>query len=319
MTLPYPIHLEFDPPDISPFRSGNCGIPFVFDFQAEVPGPHALITALIHGNEFCGAFALIRLLESGFRPERGRLTLANYEAALYFDPEDPHGSRFLEEDLNRVWSADRLDAPADPRMETFEMRRARELRPIVESADYLLDLHSTSGDGGAMALAGTMPHNLEFARNLGAPETIVIDAGHRGGTRLRDHARFSGEGGGASSVPAASVLVECGQHWRRHSIHVADDVTRRFLHVTGMTSEPPRASAMPQRVLIVTDIVTAESDDFRFAEPFQGLDRIERAGTVIAHDEGTPIMTPYDDCTLIMPTLATQRGLTAVRLAKDVT
>ncbi|TDV67656.1 hypothetical protein [Pseudomonas sp. LP_7_YM] len=31
------------------------------------------------------------------------------------------------------------------------------------------------------------------------------------------------------------------------------------------------------------------------------LEVIEKAGTVIAHDRGTPIITPHDNCVLVQP------------------
>ena len=64
-------------------------------------GPHAMISALVHGNELCGAIALDRLLRNRLRPRRGRLTLAfmNVEA---FHSNPPR--RFLDEDMNRVWA-----------------------------------------------------------------------------------------------------------------------------------------------------------------------------------------------------------------------
>jgi predicted deacylase len=45
------------PPAGSLGRS-NCGVPGVWRFTAAAPGPHVAITALIHGNEVCGADAL---------------------------------------------------------------------------------------------------------------------------------------------------------------------------------------------------------------------------------------------------------------------
>jgi hypothetical protein len=44
---------------------------------------------------------------------------------------------------------------------------------------------------------------------------------------------------------------------------------------------------------------------------------VARGGAVIASDEGEAIITPYDDCVLVMPSLRQLRpGVTVVRLAK---
>ena len=112
-----------------------------------------MINALTHGNEICGALALDHLFKAGLRPERGRLSLAfvNHAAYATFDPANPEASRFVDEDFNRVWVEDRLDGLED----TAELRRARELRPIFDSVDLLLDIHSMSTYSKALMIKGT--------------------------------------------------------------------------------------------------------------------------------------------------------------------
>ena len=52
--------LRFDlpAPDISAWRAGNTGVEGVWQFDSGLPGRHVLVTALVHGNEVCGAWAL---------------------------------------------------------------------------------------------------------------------------------------------------------------------------------------------------------------------------------------------------------------------
>ncbi|MFT7582461.1 MAG: putative deacylase, partial [Myxococcota bacterium] len=42
-------------------------------FDAETPGPTAIVQAGIHGDEVAGVHALSELLEAGLRPDAGRL------------------------------------------------------------------------------------------------------------------------------------------------------------------------------------------------------------------------------------------------------
>jgi predicted deacylase len=76
--------------------------------KAARSGPNALVVALTHGNEICGAIAIDRLMKMGLRPTRGTLTLAfaNVAAFARFDAVNPFASRFVDEDFNRVWTAD---------------------------------------------------------------------------------------------------------------------------------------------------------------------------------------------------------------------
>jgi hypothetical protein len=69
----------------------------------------------------------------------------------------------------------------------------------------------------------------------------------------------------------------------------------------------------------VTEPVVADSMDFTFSEDFRGLELIEHAGTVIARDGGRDIVTPYDNCVLVQPSLRhLGPGVTVVRLAKVI-
>ena len=74
----------------------------------------------------------------------------------------------------------------------------------------------------------------------------------------------------------------------------------------------------PQRAIEVTESVTIASDDFAFALPVAGLTVIPARGTLLARDGSRDIVTPYDDCVLIMPTRRPKRGETAVRLGRFV-
>ncbi|HBC08404.1 MAG TPA: succinylglutamate desuccinylase, partial [Rhodospirillaceae bacterium] len=77
----YPVQLEA--PDISPYKAGNTGIDYITSFEAAEPGPHVMITAVVHGNELCGAIALDWLMKLGVRPKRGRLSLGFMNVAAY--------------------------------------------------------------------------------------------------------------------------------------------------------------------------------------------------------------------------------------------
>src|SRR3546814_17820459 len=97
------MQFELSAPDLSAERLGNTGTPGVWHFDSGAPGRHVMLTALIHGNELCGAWALKTLLASGLRPRHGALTLAfcNMAALDRFDPARYLPARFVDEDMNR--------------------------------------------------------------------------------------------------------------------------------------------------------------------------------------------------------------------------
>lgn len=314
LTNDFPV--EIVPPDISDWKAGNTSIPYCWSFTADNPGPHAMICAVVHGNELCGAIAVDWLLRRGVRPVRGTLSLAfmNVDALLSFDPEDPNASRYLDEDFNRVWDRAVLDGPRNSR----ELTRARAVRPLIDSVDHLLDLHSMLLPAPPVSLAGTQAKGIELARGIGLPDMIVADAGHAEGRRLRDYGAFAEAGS-----PKSAVLLECGQHWRTASADLAKRCAIGFLTHLGMAPPEltmPEAGQSPDRQTLyeVTHPITVETDSFVFVDSYIGGEIIEKAGTVIARDGLRDIRTPYDNCLLLMPNRRLWPGQTAVRLARLV-
>jgi Succinylglutamate desuccinylase / Aspartoacylase family len=304
-------------PELGVWRDGNTGVAGVWRFESRRPGPRVLISALIHGNELCGAIALMTLLKAHLRPACGTLTLALCNLAAFdcFDATALDASRFVEEDLNRVWQADRLAT-----LSTLERRRAAELLPFIKDADWLLDLHSMHEPGAPLLLTGLLERNLQLALRVGTPATVVIDAGHAEGTRLRDYEQFADING-----KALALLIECGYHGDAASTTVALDMTVRFLLAAKVLDDPALFGGMliplppVQTTLRVVGAVLARSGRFSFEPGIHSLQTIAVKGTVIGHDGDEPVLTPVDGCVLVMPSVRQLRpGVTVVRFATRV-
>ncbi len=322
MSETFPI--ELTPPDIGGYRTGNAGVDYVHVLDSGRPGPNVMVQALTHGNEFCGAIALDWLLRERVAPACGRLTLAfaNVEAYARFDFDNPNASRYLDEDYNRVWADAALAGPRD----SIELRRARQLQPFVDAADFLLDLHSMHEPCRPIMVCGTVEKNAEFARAIGVPADLLLDTGHPAGLRMIERGGF-----GDPASPKRAVLIECGQHWEKAAADVAIDTLLRFLRTTGVVETAwvtPRLQLPPpdaQKLVRVTEPVVARSMNFRFLVPLEGLGVIEKAGTPIAEDSdpdtGERIVwtAPYDNTVLVMPSMQHLRpGNTQVRLGRFV-
>lgn len=121
-----------------------------------------------------------------------------------------------------------------------------------------------------------------------------------------------------------AALVECGQHWEAEAAEIARDCVTGFLRATGVVAEdfsedrmsqrPPRS---PTEYLEVMQPVTIETRNFRFAQDWRGLERLEK-GTLIGHDGDRAVIAPYDPTVLVMPSRRLWPGKTAVRLACPV-
>lgn len=308
--------VELLPPDISPWRQGNAGTDYVHVFDSGRPGPNVLVLALTHGNELCGALALVWLLQQPLPLRQGRLTLAFANVAAFerFDAKDPFPSRCVDEDFNRVWADEVLFGPRD----SVELRRARQLQPLVDAADFLLDIHSMSEACRPLMVCGTVDKNAAWARRLGVPGDLLIDTGHPAGLRLVERGGF-----GDPASPRCALLIECGQHWERSAEDVAIDTLVRFLALTGLVDAPWAAArtrlALPpvQHLVRVTEAIVARSPDFHFLIPTEGLGVVPLAGTAFAQDGDHVWFTPYDNAVLVMPAVtAAKPGNTMVRLGR---
>ncbi|GIL38346.1 succinylglutamate desuccinylase [Roseiterribacter gracilis] len=327
MGKPDPYIAEIAQPDLAFWRSGSHGTPYVWRFDSGRPGPRVWLNALTHGNEACGALALTALLRRNPVPLHGTLTIsfANPAAALRSSGDEPLGVRCIDEDLNRVWGR-----MAD-RSRTYEMLRARELRPLAHDCDVLLDLHAMTHPTEPLAIIGLIERKAALARSralaeaIGFPTLLIADAGHASGVRLRDYGPFAADTGNA-----AALLVECGGWWEARSVSVAFDVVARTLAAFAMLPDdvidtyrseaPPLASQIVprQRLVEAVHTITIATDQFRFAEDFRGDEVIPNAGTVIAWDGDQAIETPFDSCFLMFPTTKPQKGATAIRLGRFV-
>jgi len=301
----FPVFLEA--PDITPFLQGNTGIPGFTTRDSGLPGPHTVLVSLIHGNEIAGAIVLADMLAQNFTPLIGKLSFGFANTAAYekFDPENPVASRFVEEDLNRVWDDIQLFGVR----RSLELDRAREIRPLIDMADIVLDLHSMLWPSEPLLLCGPAQAGRDLALAVASPSIVIADQGHAGGKRLIDYGRFT-----EAASATACILVEAGQHWEQSAVRQMRATIAALLAHTKQAAPHTSRPAAP-RFAEVTHVVTAKTNRFTFTEHFRGGDIIPHQHTIIAHDGDETIRTPHDNCLLVMPSLRPSRGHTAVRLA----
>jgi predicted deacylase len=304
--------LEVLPRDILAYRQGNTGIDYVHRFASGHPGPHVLVNALTHGNEICGMVAATHLLDAGVRPKIGTLTVsfANVEAYEAFDIDRPYENRQLVHNLNRIWSKAMLDSAE----QSPELRRARELRPVLDAADYVLDIHSTRAPVQPFWVYPEFERNAGLALAVGSPLVhLVMPVGAAPGTGVTGHGRH-----GEAGVDGGAVVVECGQHFSQSAADLATDVTLRFLSHLGLTdpmpTTPDRAAARRFRLL---EVHMVKTDGFAFVRPVLGFETFQK-GELIAVDAGNEIHSPCDGCTIFMPTRAPVVGREGVYLTVPI-
>jgi hypothetical protein len=195
------------------------------------------------------------------------------------------------------------------------LRRAREVRPVLDDVDLMLDLHTMQHLAPPLMMSGRHAKGKDLAGRVGVPERVVGDAGHAAGRRMRDYGGFD-----EPSSPKAALLIECGQHWEASSGVLAKQSTARFLEALGTVdngfSDEFGAPSASQNFFTVREAVTITQETFAFTEAFTGGEVIAKAGTLIGHDGEMEVRTPLDDMMLVMPSKRLWKGQTAVRLAQ---
>ncbi|WP_087688405.1 MULTISPECIES: succinylglutamate desuccinylase/aspartoacylase domain-containing protein [unclassified Pandoraea] len=301
--------------DISAYKAGNTGTDYVHHFDSGLPGPHLLISSLVHGNEFCGMHAVTHLLDRGVRPARGKLTLlfANVEAYESFDESKPFASRQLVHNLNRIWSDEYLQGESD----SPEIRRMRELAPFVDAADHVLDIHSTSLDVPPFWVYPDAQRNSTLAEAIDVCGLhLIMPKGLGSGTPLIQFGRF----GEAASTAGAAVVIECGQHFKPSSAAVAIAAATKFLTHFGLIEASEAGDAEPQpsarRRFELVETHVVQTPEFRFARPVIGFEVFGK-DELVATDGDKQIVAPFDGCTVIMPTREPIVGREAMYLARE--
>ena len=275
-------------------------------WAALAPGPSLVVLGAVHGNEVCGAHAIVRAIDDlthgRLRLLRGRLTLVPVANPLAFAQATREGER----NLNRRFLP-------QPEPQDYEDRITRQLAPLLAQHEVLLDLHSFHTPGDPFAMVGPRNNSgarepfaraaeeMALARALGAQQVVegwleVYDraAGLRGelpddeGIGTNEYMRSQG---------GYAVTIECGQHEDPAAIEVAERALHGALHHLGLADVPAPAPLHGPAVRL-KDVVLRESPADRLAQDWHSFDAVQ-AGDVIAHRaDGTPVAAPYDGCVL---------------------
>lgn len=257
------------------------------------PGPTLLCIAGVHGNEPAGVRAVANVLDR-LAPRadhmRGDLVaLSGNRQAL------AAGRRFIDRDLNRAWTDERLErlrganglAALD-----VEDREQIELLGAIEDAIegargpvYVLDLHTTSGAGGPFTTFGDTLPNRTFAAQLPVPMILGFEEQLEGTLPA-----FLGRHG------LVTVVYEAGQHQEPRAVDRAEAGVWIAAEAAGLLPEGWVPEATWGRKLLRRDVeglprvmemryrhAIGPTDQFRMEAGFRNFQPVA-AGQTIARD-----------------------------------
>ena len=274
----------------------------------DFPRPHVGVVGAVHGNEPCGLRAIERL-----RAELVGGELSLRDGTLFLIHGNPRASEEQKRhtaggaDLNRFFDYRFVDEMATDTW-LYEHHRAFALKPLLESLDSVLDLHSTTAPSPPFAIASPVPESQAMAEALGVG---YVTLGWDRPGLLGDKVLISTTT--RRGLPAVSV--ECGQHDDPRSAAVAYLCARRMLAYLGLLD--PIADQAPRisKRLMLQAAVKRPSPTFRFARPLRSMERLEK-GERIGSDENL-VLSANGPCWVIMPNDGVPVGEDMLYIAHD--
>jgi succinylglutamate desuccinylase len=290
------------------------------------PGALVVVFGAVHGNEPAGVLALLELFQMLEREPlvnpgftfRGKLIglIGNCQAFAT-------GQRFINKDLNRIWTAENIRRiqhadPATLRAEDREIAEIitllhQELLETKPEALVLLDLHTTSADGGIFCIPSDDPASLRLAKELHAPVILGMLEGLEG-TMLHVAA---GNYLKISNYPeyAVGVAFEAGQHNDPQAVSYSIAAIINCLRAAGCIQEEDVDSRHESLLKTFTDSLPkvtrlrhihhiCPEDRFHMRPGYVNFQSIQK-GEHLADDGAGPVLAPADGL-ILMPLYQTQ-------------
>ena len=272
-------------------------------------GPTLVCVGGIHGNEPAGVIALRRVVPA-LAPRATRM--AGELVALAGNLEAlARGRRFVDRDLNRAWTPERvgaLRAGVEPPGSGVEDREQSALLEALSAAVAdarggvtILDLHTTSGRGGCFSAVADTLENRALALHLPAPLVLGLEELVDG--TLLEHAGLAGH---------RAVTFEAGQHDEPRAVERAEAAVWLTVAAVGLLPESALPELAPARKLLARDSralprvlemryrhALVEGDGYRMAPGYENFQRIER-GEVLGRDARGEVRAP-EGGRLLMP------------------
>jgi len=241
-------------------------------FDSKKPGPNVVIMAGVHGDEPCGIRAFEKIMPT-FRPQKGVVTflIGNPKAVSV-------KRREYEANLNRMFRDDVLLSRKEK--QTYEYRRSRELTPILQEADALLDIHSSTTPQ-TIPFVICEPQSYACVAKLPVKKVVSgIDELHPMGTDA-----YVNQSGGLG------VCIECGNHSDGRAEEIAITAIYQFLNFFGVIKK--EVSILPYKQdYVFADYIYKNKDIFTLQKDFAEFE-IVAEGTCIGIDGEERVCAPY--------------------------
>lgn len=306
-------------------------------YEGNKHGDLIIAIGAMHGNEPAGVHALQMLFDMLQKePLRnpafqfsGRLVglIGNVQA---FERRQ----RYVKKDLNRQLTPENIDEGRNSLLRhVFEetpqwIRSLQQYTPVFEDLELIelietieneivsynpkrlivLDLHTTSADGGIFSIVADDPESLALAETLHAPVVMGM-IGAVGGSTLH---YFTEKNMG---IPTVAMAFESGKHddlystrravaWLVHVLRSVGSISQYDVENRHEIILKNYSLNLPQTVQFLDYHPITPADEFKMFGNFRNFQPV-RKGEILAKDRNGFIIAPQD-CRVLMPLYQTQ-------------
>ena len=272
--------------------------------SGDLPGPMLIAVAAIHGNERAGLAAARRALDI-FSRRDGRI-VGDFTALAGNLGAARLGKRYVERDMNRVWTAERIDdverrAAAGMALDAEDAEQVELLGAIraaiarARGPVHIIDLHTTSAHGLPFVLCGDTLRQRRFVSAFPLPLVMGLEEQVEGCLT-----------GYWTTQGCITSCVEGGQHDDPGSIDNLEAVLLLGaescgLLGTGLLAETSNAYSLldrrrgdlPRVMEVISRHAITSEDAFVMEPGYLNLARVRR-GQLLARDRQGEIRAPKD-------------------------
>lgn len=275
-------------------KSSYNGIFGVFCIDSGTSGPTLGITVCTHGNEPCGLQVAQHLIDKKITLSKGRIivVLNNIKAVESYlnakSTDEERQSRFIDINMNRLPSD--LDSNATAGL--YEVKRAKELKPIWGLFDYALDIHSTSQPSSPMIIQGLGESDL-LTSNFPIDIKINDIVEKQKGTPAIAH---YGE-------KCISIGIEAGSHEDEKSQDIAIQCTQSLIEKLGMAKLgfDKEEQLKKQKIYHVEHPIFFPDSSYSLTRKFPMFSEISENEEIASNPNGHKINSPINGYAIFAP------------------
>ncbi|MFT6809486.1 MAG: succinylglutamate desuccinylase [Saprospiraceae bacterium] len=278
-------------------------------------GPLLIVIGALHGNEVAGVEA-IRLMKKMLDVEpitnpsfkfQGSFVGLIGNVVAYQSNE-----RYIDNDLNRIWTKGKIRKLETADYQSCEAKEQKKLiKAIKKEIKYydpteviILDLHTTSSDGGIFTIPTQKKRSIMVGNALHAPVITGMLADVKG-TMLSYYSKKK-----ICGSPITGIVFEAGQHEDPLSINRAIAAITNCMKVIGnVHSEDVEnihdklliaySKDLPKQSRLLYKYTIVPNDEFRMRPGYQNFQPIKEF-EILADDKNGPVHSPMSG-RILMP------------------